>query len=84
MHADELKRIIKAQGGTGVVSRRMGVKQARLCNWIGRKSVPPHRIIPLCRALFWAVTPHQLRPDLYPHPTDGMAAAGDDADEVTG
>lgn len=71
---ETLRTTIKTQGGTGQVSRRMGVKQARLCNWLARGSIPPKRIIPLCRALFWAATPHQIRPDLYPHPTDGMAA----------
>lgn len=73
---ETLKRAIKAQGGSGQVSRRMEVKQARLCNWLARGSIPPGRIIPLCNALFWTVTPHQVRPDLYPHPLDGMVEAG--------
>jgi len=73
---ETLKRAIKAQGGSGQVSRRMTVKQSRLCNWLARGSIPPEHIIPLCNALFWTVTPHQLRPDLYPHPLDGMVEAG--------
>lgn len=34
--------------------------------------VPAERVIPLCAATQWAVTPHQMRPDLYPHPCDGL------------
>ena len=69
---DHLRITIKAQGGSGQVSRRMGVKQARLCNWLARGSIPAEWIITLCGALEWVVTPHQLRPDLYPHWLDGM------------
>jgi DNA-binding transcriptional regulator YdaS (Cro superfamily) len=76
----DLRRTIKLKGGSGEVSRRMGVKQARLCNWLARGSIPAERIIPLCSALEWVITPHQLRPDLYPHWLDGMGeVAGPEA-----
>lgn len=32
--------------------------------------VPPHFIIPIFKMT--GVTPHELRPDLYPNPTDGL------------
>ncbi|MBL1626970.1 Cro/Cl family transcriptional regulator, partial [Klebsiella pneumoniae] len=29
-------------------------------------------VLNACRVLDWQVTPHELRPDLYPNPTDGL------------
>jgi hypothetical protein len=28
--------------------------------------------LPLCRILNWRVTPHEIDPDAYPNPTDGL------------
>lgn len=53
------------------IARRMGVKPQLVAHWF-KQGVPPHRIIPFCAALSWAVTPHQVDPDLYPNPTDGL------------
>jgi DNA-binding transcriptional regulator YdaS (Cro superfamily) len=36
--------------------------------------VPPERVIGVARATQFVVTPHELRPDLYPNPTDGLPA----------
>ncbi|EPE0615628.1 transcriptional regulator, partial [Escherichia coli] len=37
-----------------------------------KKRVPAEEVIPACEALDWGVTPHELRPDKYPNPTDGL------------
>ena len=34
--------------------------------------VPPKQVIPLCQLMKWEVTPHEIRPDIYPNPTDGL------------
>jgi hypothetical protein len=34
--------------------------------------VPATRVLAIAAASDWMVTPHELRPDLYPHPDDGM------------
>lgn len=45
-------------------------------NWIARdKKIPSEWIIPLARAVDFNVTPHELRPDIYPHPEDGLPDA---------
>ena len=36
------------------------------------KGVPAERVIPICEIVNWKVTPHELRPDIYPIPTDGI------------
>lgn len=38
----------------------------------GEKGIPPERVIALARATGFLVTPHRMRPDIYPAPTDGI------------
>lgn len=69
-----LQRIIDhldTQAATGAV---VGVNQQTVAAWLS-KGVPPKHVIPLCAAVFYRVTPHQLRPDVYPHPDDGLPEA---------
>lgn len=37
-----------------------------------REGVPSGRVLQVAAATNWRVTPHQLRADLYPYPTDGV------------
>jgi DNA-binding transcriptional regulator YdaS (Cro superfamily) len=37
-----------------------------------RDGVPPERVLPIAAATDFAVRPHDLRPDLYPHPDDAL------------
>jgi len=50
------------------------VKQAHVWNWLNttRDGVPGEYVIPICAAIDYQVTPHELRPDLYPNPSDGL------------
>lgn len=38
----------------------------------GIRNVPPERVIEVCAATSWEVTPHEVRPDIYPNPWDGL------------
>lgn len=38
----------------------------------GWKRIPADRVLAVARATHWQVTPHALRPDIYPNPTDGL------------
>ncbi len=40
----------------------------------GEKGIPPERVIALSRATGFRVTPHRMRPDIYPSPSDGIPA----------
>lgn len=40
----------------------------------GIRKVSPSKVLATCKATGWTVTPHELRPDLYPNPTDGLPA----------
>lgn len=63
---------IRAIGSYAEAARRLQLKTA----WGVQKwrvdGVPHDRVIALASISDWAATPHQLRPDLYPHPDDGL------------
>lgn len=50
------------------------IKQAHVWNWLNttRNGVPGEYVIPICSIIDYQVTPHDLRPDLYPNPCDGL------------
>lgn len=51
------------------------VTQAFVWKWLNSPSdnTPPSEwVIPICQSVYWEITPHELRPDIYPNPTDGM------------
>ena len=51
------------------------VSQAHVSKWLLRQltEVPPAEyVLAICEHLDWRITPQQLRPDLYPNPTDAL------------
>lgn len=50
-----------------------GVSYQAVRKW-ERSGTPAERVIPLCEATGWQVIPHDLRPDIYRHPEDGLPA----------
>lgn len=61
----------------GIRKRIPGSKtgQVTVWGWLnGAKfEVPPaEAVIPICETIDWQMTPHELRPDLYPNVCDGM------------
>lgn len=82
MSKDALQRAVERAGGqtklAAAIRERMPeskVSQVHVWGWLNAVKAPcppAEYVIPICDALEWRMTPHELRPDLYPHPTDGM------------
>ncbi|WP_083764724.1 transcriptional regulator [Sodalis glossinidius] len=53
------------------LGRRLGKRPQTISGWF-KKRVPAEEVLPACNALNWKITPHELRPDKYPNPTDGL------------
>lgn len=51
------------------------VSQVHVWGWLHsvQMEVPPaEAVIPICETIHWQMTPHELRPDLYPNRYDGI------------
>lgn len=74
MHQENYtEKAIRTIGVPSAVSRLFGFNSPQsVFNWIKNNKVPAERVIQLCELGGWAVSPHQLRPDLYPNKTDGL------------
>ena len=73
---DGLSKAIELCGGMLALAERVGAKSAQVVwNWKSRGSVPAEMVIGICEAVAWEVTPHMLRPDLYPNPDDALPAS---------
>lgn len=54
-------------------SEKLGVSQAMVSKMV-LSEVPAERVMAVAEATQWECTPHELRPDIYPHPDDGLPA----------
>lgn len=62
----DIHQIIERLGGPKNVGRACGVTRQAVCQW---DAIPPRFVLTL--AAGGIVTPHEMRPDFYPHPLDG-------------
>jgi len=67
----------QAQLAAGIRKRIPGSKVGQVHVWGWLNSVkmpvpPPDVVLPIAEHLNYQLTPHQLRPDLYPNPTDAL------------
>lgn len=57
------------------------IQQPHISGWLNavKAEVPPaEAVLAISEACEWKITPHELRPDIYPSPADGLPARRDD------
>lgn len=76
---ENLKRLIEfADGQTALANalrdEKNPITQAHVWKWVNttKLGIPAEFVIRASEAVNWQVTPHELRPDIYPHPQDGL------------
>lgn len=67
----EIKHLIMNLSSQSNLARALGCKQQTVSLWLNHK-VPDGKVLQLSEAVGWKVTPHQIRPDLYPGVFDGL------------
>lgn len=67
---DPLRKVFKTNSAA---ARALRVSGEAVRKWL-RDGIPAERVLEVSRVAEWRVTPHELRPDLYPNPTDGLPA----------
>ena len=69
---DSLQKAISKAGSASALARGLGVSPMTISFWRTRSSgvVPVDRVMAIFELT--GVTPHELRPDIYPNPTDGL------------
>lgn len=65
----DIKIISKHVGGIVAMANLIGVTKGAVSQW---DPVPVDRVLAVAEATGWQVTPHEIRPDIYPHPQDGL------------
>lgn len=67
-----LEKAIKKAGSAQRLGQLLGVTKMAVSLWKKEPAgaVPAKRVLPIY--ILTGVTPHELRPDLYPNPTDGL------------
>lgn len=65
-----LDRASEAIGTACILASKLGVSKSAISKWKSRNRIPSRRVLPIFKLT--GVTPHELRPDLYPNPSDGL------------
>lgn len=60
-----LKVAVDEAGGPAALGKELGVKGNRISNWLNR-GVPSEYAVDVCRAVDWAVHPHDICPQVFP------------------
>lgn len=71
---EALQKAIEICGNSqSELARRIGKTQSLVGAWVNRfKQVGVEYVLDVSAAVEWVITPHQLRPDIYPNIDDGL------------
>ncbi|EMS9949088.1 YdaS family helix-turn-helix protein [Enterobacter bugandensis] len=64
-----IENAIRRSGSASALGAQIGVSKMAVSLW-RRKGIPAERVLSVFEVT--GVTPHELRPDLYPNQTDGL------------
>ena len=69
-----IEQAVEIVGSQTKLAEAVHVQQGHVWNWINRSAgrVPGEHCIAISQATEWQIRPHDLRPDIYPHPLDGL------------
>ncbi len=67
----KLQNKILCQMSQSELGRRLGKRPQTISVWF-KGRVPAEWVLRTSEALTWQITPHELRPDLYPNVDDGL------------
>ena len=72
-----LQQALQLAGSQAELARKCGAKtrQAHVWKWLRSGRVSGLGALLVAKAVGYEVLPHQLRPDLYPNPWDGLPPA---------
>jgi DNA-binding transcriptional regulator YdaS (Cro superfamily) len=70
IHDNPLQRAVSIVG-LKPLAAAIDVSYQAVQNYLKTRT-PSEKVIGVSEATNWQVTPHDLRPDLYPHPHDGL------------
>jgi DNA-binding transcriptional regulator YdaS (Cro superfamily) len=67
-----LLKAISLAGGQAALAAKVGIGASGVSEWKRRGNVPPEMVLRVCEVMDFEVSPNEVRPDIYPHPHDGL------------
>lgn len=56
------------------IAKALGISPQAVNQWFSKSVIPPRYVLPICEMTGWKIVPHDVRPELYPSPEDGIPA----------
>ncbi|HAT2283651.1 TPA: helix-turn-helix domain-containing protein [Citrobacter freundii] len=54
------------------IAKALGISPQAVNQWFSKSVIPPRNVLTICEMTDWKIVPHDVRPDLYPSPEDGV------------
>ncbi|HHT0530817.1 helix-turn-helix domain-containing protein [Raoultella sp. Lac2] len=72
---DDVRDRLRGLTSQRAIAKRLGITPQAVNQWFNKPHIPPRFVLPICELVRWKVTPHEIRPDLYPGFMDGIPEA---------
>lgn len=69
---EDVREKLDAITSQRAIAQGLGVTPQAVNQWFAKSVIPARFVLKLCEFVGWAITPHEVRPDLYPSELDGM------------
>ncbi|EBU6994991.1 helix-turn-helix domain-containing protein [Salmonella enterica subsp. enterica serovar Bredeney] len=54
------------------IAKALGISPQAVNQWLSKSVIPPRYVLTICEMTGWKIVPHDVRPELYPSPEDGV------------
>ena len=73
MSRHTLRKAVELAGGQTALATKLGTRQSTVNSWLRRgRGIPADQVLDVAEAIDYQLTPHELRPDVYPYADDGL------------
>ncbi|EGT5204829.1 TPA: helix-turn-helix domain-containing protein [Cronobacter sakazakii] len=69
---EDIRLRLLALSSQRAIAQEVGVSPQAVNQWLRKSTIPARFVLPVCAFVGWKITPHEIRPDLYPSSSDGV------------
>lgn len=72
---EDIQLRLRAITSQRAIAKGLGISPQAVNQWFSKSVIPARFVLQVCEFVGWKVSPHEIRPDLYPSLQDGMPKA---------
>lgn len=69
---EKVRSRLRSSVSQRAIAKVLGISPQAVNQWFSKSVIPPRYVLTICEMTDWKIVPHDVRPDLYPSPDDGI------------